>query len=175
MPKLQVVKCKCSSLKVIVIGFCHIGAEEIIVRESFPKQNEGIVRVCEVSYSGHFMAIGLTALHWVVVKLLLLFSGPPVSMANNTLTDLLLFSALCCTSCYTGEFLLYIYIKNSDMGLDAGDSRWHGLFLWRKRTDDPPQSVRKWLLQSWVSVCFSRRLFLKAHTHTMEILLIKCW
>ena len=50
------------------------GAKEIIVRESFSKQNEGIVRVCEVSYSCHVMAIGLTALHWVVVQLLLLFS-----------------------------------------------------------------------------------------------------
>ena len=43
--------------------------------ESFSKQNEGIVRLCEVSCSCHVMAIGLTALHWVVVKLLLLFSA----------------------------------------------------------------------------------------------------
>ena len=48
---------------------------EIIVRESFSKQSEGIVRVCEISYSCHVMAIGRRcALHWVVVKLLLLAS-----------------------------------------------------------------------------------------------------
>ena len=38
------------------------------------------------------------------------------------------------------------------------------LFRWRRRVDDP-ESVRQWLLQSWVSVCFSQRLFLKARMH----------
>ena len=51
------------------------------------------------------------------------------------------------------------------MSLDAGDSRCNGRsFSLEKRTDDP-ESVRQWLLQSWVSVCFSQRLFLKARVH----------
>ena len=88
---------------------------------------------------------------------------PGVSMVNYTLTDLLLFSA--------GAILvnlLYVCIKNSDcMSLDASDSRCHGRSFSMekiKRTDDP-ESVRQWLSQSWVSVCFSKRLFLKARMH----------
>ena len=82
-----------------------------------------------------------------------------VSMANYTLTDLLLFSIYI-------YIHTYIYIKNSDcMRLDAGDSRCDGRsFSLKKRTDDP-ERVRQWLLQSWVSVCFAQRLFLKARMH----------
>ena len=80
-------------------------------------------------------------------------------MANYTLTDLLLF--------FVGAILVnYICIKKSDcMSLDAGDSHCHGRsFSIVKRADDP-ESFRQWLLQSWVSVCFSQRLFLKACMH----------
>ena len=38
------------------------------------------------------------------------------------------------------------------------------LFHWRKIADDP-EGVRQWLLHSWVSICFSQRLFLNACTH----------
>ena len=50
------------------------------------------------------------------------------------------------------------------------------LFRWRKRTDDP-ESIRQWLLQSWVSVCFAQRLFLKARMHHRNIvykMLVAC-
>ena len=50
------------------------------------------------------------------------------------------------------------------------------LFRWRKRKDDP-ESIRQWLLQSWVSICFSQHLFLKARTHQWNLackMLVAC-
>ena len=88
-------------------------------------------------------------------------------MANNTLTDLLLFSA---------GAVQYIYIlKNSDcMSLDTGDSRCHGrsFSMGKKRMTQKASvngSYNHGLAFASHSICFSK------HACTIEILLIKCW
>ena len=82
-------------------------------------------------------------------------------MANYTATDLLLFSAAAILVNF--KFYIYTCVKNADcMSLDAGDSRCRGHFFDREKD---PENVRQWLLQSWVSVCFAQRLFLKARMH----------
>ena len=66
------------------------------------------------------------------------------------LTDLLLFSA--------GGIL--VNLDCMSLGLATAVAM-AVLLRWRKGTDDP-ESVLQWFLQSWASVCFSKRLFLKA-------------
>ena len=71
--------------------------------------------------------------------------------------------------------------KEFGLSLDAGDSRCYGHFsdggkerMTQKASTDDPESVRQWLLQSWVSVCFSQRLINACHVRNSHYEMAQC-